>query len=125
MLVQATDTPAGQKHHAQLLSTPSLIECKTQVSGLLQVWAEQMAEGQRGGAGCSMVWGLMGAYGWCNIIQIKCVCVRVCVRACVSSVQFSRSVVSNSMRPHELQHTRPPCPSPTPRVHSNSCPLSR
>ena len=37
-----------------------------------------------------------------------------------SSVQFSRSVMSNSLRPHELQHTRPPCPSPIPRVHSNS-----
>jgi len=43
----------------------------------------------------------------------------------LSSVQFSRSVVSNSLRPHESQHARPPCPSPTPRVHSNSCPLSR
>ena len=41
-----------------------------------------------------------------------------------SSVQFSRSVVSDSLRPHELQHARPPCPSPTPRVHPNSCPLS-
>ena len=41
------------------------------------------------------------------------------------SVQFSRSVVSNSLRPHELQHARPPCPSPTPGVHSNSYPLSR
>ena len=41
------------------------------------------------------------------------------------SVQFSRSVVSNSLRPHELQHSRPPCPSPTPGVHSNSCPSSR
>ena len=40
-----------------------------------------------------------------------------------SSVQFSRSVVSDFLRPHELQHARPPCPSPTPRVHSNSCPL--
>ena len=38
--------------------------------------------------------------------------------------QFSRSVVSDSLRPHELQHARPPCPSPTPGVHSNSCPLS-
>ena len=38
--------------------------------------------------------------------------------------QFSRSVMSNSLRPHGLQHTRPPCPSPTPRVYSNSCPLS-
>ena len=42
----------------------------------------------------------------------------------VSSVQFSRSVVSDSLRPHEPQHTRPPCPSPTPGVYSNSCPLS-
>ena len=41
-----------------------------------------------------------------------------------SSVQFSRSVMSNSLRPHEPQHTRPPCPSPTPGVHPNSCPLS-
>ena len=42
-----------------------------------------------------------------------------------SSVQFSCSVVSGSLRPHELQHARPPCPSPTPRVHPNSCPLSQ
>ena len=41
------------------------------------------------------------------------------------SVQFSRSVVSDSLRPHETQHTRPPCPSPTPRVHPNPCPLSQ
>ena len=41
-----------------------------------------------------------------------------------SSVQFSRSVVSDCLRPHELQHARPPCPSPTPRVLSDSCPLS-
>ena len=41
-----------------------------------------------------------------------------------SSVQFSRSVMSDSLQPHELQHTRPPCPSPTPGVHSNSCPSS-
>ena len=43
----------------------------------------------------------------------------------VSSVQFSRSVVSDSLRPHESQHTRPPCPSPSPGVYSNSRPLSR
>ena len=39
-------------------------------------------------------------------------------------VQLS-SVASDSFRPHELQHTRPPCPSPTPRIHPNPCPLSR
>ena len=42
-----------------------------------------------------------------------------------SSVRFSRSVMSDSLQPHELQHARPPCPSPTPRVHPNSCVLSR
>ena len=42
-----------------------------------------------------------------------------------SSVQFSHSVVSSSLQPHELQHARPPCPSPTPRVHPNPCPSSR
>ena len=42
-----------------------------------------------------------------------------------SSVQFSRSVVSDSLWPHESQHTRPPCPSSTPGVHSDSRPLSQ
>ena len=42
-----------------------------------------------------------------------------------SSVQFSRSVVLDSLRPHGLQHARLPCPSPTPRIYSNSCPLSQ
>ena len=42
-----------------------------------------------------------------------------------SSVQSSRSIMSNSLRPHELQHARPPCPSLTPGVHPNSCPSSR
>ena len=42
-----------------------------------------------------------------------------------SSLQFSRSVVSDSLQPHESQHARPPCPSPTPGVHSNSHPSSQ
>ena len=42
-----------------------------------------------------------------------------------SSVQFSHSVMSDSLQPHESQHTRPPCPSPTPGVQSNSCPSRR
>ena len=42
----------------------------------------------------------------------------------ISSVQFSRSVVSDSLRPHGLQHAKPPCPSSTPRVYSNLRPLS-
>ena len=46
------------------------------------------------------------------------------VHRSVQSVQFSHSVASDSLWPHGLQHARPPCPSPTPRVYSNSCPLS-
>ena len=42
----------------------------------------------------------------------------------INSVHFSRSVVSDSLQPHRLQHNRPLCPSPTPRVYSNSCPLN-
>ena len=45
----------------------------------------------------------------------------VCIHICIS--QFSRSVVSDSLWPQVLQHTRLPCPSPTPRAFSNSCPL--
>ena len=43
----------------------------------------------------------------------------------IFSVQFSRSVMSDSLWPHESQHARPPCPSPTPGVHPNSCPSSQ
>ena len=50
-----------------------------------------------------------GSSAWCSVTTL-------------SSVQFSRSVVSDSLRPHEPQHARPPCPSPTPRVHPNPCP---
>ena len=48
-----------------------------------------------------------------------------CCLSLFSSVQVSHSVVSGSLRPHELQHARPPYPSPTPGVYPNSCPLSR
>ena len=45
--------------------------------------------------------------------------------SCSVQFQFSRSVVSDSLQPHELQHPRHPCPSPTPGVHPNSCPSSQ
>ena len=48
-----------------------------------------------------------------------------CLSLELSSVQFSRSVRSDSLQPHEPQHVRAPCPSPTPGVHPNSCPLSQ
>ena len=44
---------------------------------------------------------------------------------CISSVQFSCSVMIDFLKPHELQHVRPHCPSPAPRVYSNSCPFSQ
>ena len=47
------------------------------------------------------------------------------IRIQFSSVQFSRSFMSDTLPPHELQHSRPPCPPPTPRVYSNSCPLNQ
>ena len=50
---------------------------------------------------------------------------KIMVSGPISSVQFSHSVMFDSLQPHELQHVRPPCPSPTLRIHSNLCPLSR
>ena len=60
------------------------------------------------------------------VFRAQVFCLLVCMSVCVScSVQFSRSVLSNSLQPHESQHVRLPCPSPIPRVYSNSCPLSQ
>ena len=59
----------------------------------------------------------------CKGHQFENLMILVCKLA-LSSVQFSCSVMSNSLRPHGLQHARPPCPSPTPRVCSISCPSS-
>ena len=59
-----------------------------------------------------------------HLIYIYGLCVPVLYIYDVS-FQFSLSVVSDSLRPRESQHSRPPCPSPTPRVYSNSCPSSR
>ena len=60
-----------------------------------------------------------------DFISYTCIHFSLSLCMCVYSVQFSRSVMSDSLRPHELQHARPPCPSPAPRVHSNSCRSSR
>ena len=59
----------------------------------------------------------MCLYVWCDKFLLTMVIQ-------FSSVQFSHSVVSDSLRPHALQHARPPCPSPTPGVHLDSHPLS-
>ena len=58
-------------------------------------------------------------------VPLGCWCILILVSSVqFSSVHFSRSVVSDSLRPHESQHARPPCPSPSPGVHSDSHPLS-
>ena len=66
----------------------------------------------------------LGQWGFLNtVIQASTKSLWVGLRK--KPVQFSRSVVSNSLSPRESQHARPPCPSPTPRVHSDSHPSSR
>ena len=83
---------------------------------------------------CSIVCPLnsMLYYKFQNIVVLTyctfCVCIIITFSffpVLLSSVQFSHSVVSDSLRPHEWQHARPPCPSPTPAVHSDSRPSSR
>ena len=57
--------------------------------------------------------------------QLKSLMWICCLNAAQYQFSSAHSVMSNSLRPHESQHARPPCPSPTPWVYSNSCPLSR
>ena len=64
-------------------------------------------------------------YTCLTIRQPSWVSVQARTQSLVHAVQFSHSVMSDSLQPQGLQHTRPPCPSPTPGVCSNSCPLSR
>ena len=66
-----------------------------------------------------IVWALYVPWYFCSYLMLKPGSVQF------SSVQISHSVVSDSLRPHELQHARPPCPSPTPGVHSDSRPSSQ
>ena len=61
----------------------------------------------------------------CFSVEIASIILTATCYQMFSSVHFSHSVVSDSLWSHEPQHTRPPCPSPTPRVYPNSCPLSQ
>ena len=58
-------------------------------------------------------------------VMARSIGIAVLIYPSVSSVQFHRSVISDSLWPDGLQHARPPCPSPTPGVYPNSCPLSQ
>ena len=64
------------------------------------------------------------AWFWLSVRSEKFYCFLWDIFGCISSIQFSRSIMSDSLWPHALQHTRLPCPSPNPRACSNSCPLS-
>ena len=66
-----------------------------------------------------------GTLQWKSFILIDSMWHYILPNHSFSSVQFSHSVMSDSLRPHESQHARPPCPSPTPRVHSDSWPSSQ
>ena len=83
---------------------------------LFLVWISTVKEAQG-----SLLWHL------CSTERLCCSCWTSGLPHLVSQSvsQFSPSVVSNSLRLHEPQHTRPPCPSPTPGVYPNSCPLSQ
>ena len=75
------------------------------------------------------IWASGGILRWLNgallALHLRLLCIQPNNSSVKGEVQFSHSVVSNSLRPHGLQHARPSCPSPTPRVYSNSCPLSQ
>ena len=77
------------------------------------------------GPWCQKVWGPL--LYWNTDIEVSNIkgTLNYCVPQLLPSVQFSCSVVSDSFRPHELQHAMPPCPSPTPGVHPNPCPSSQ
>ena len=73
------------------------------------------------------MWAFQSEPGLSKITGTKHKITRKCILyyIIIISVQFSHSVTSDSLRPQGPQHARPPCPSPTPRVYSNSCPLSQ
>ena len=68
-------------------------------------------------------WSALGWTGWISLLSLKGLS-RVNSSSTQCLYHYSHSVVSNFLQPHGLQHARPPCPSPTPGVYSNSCPLS-
>ena len=69
-------------------------------------------------------WGKVRVFSL-SLLGLDCFQIKILLSVIHSVSQFSYSVVSNSLLPHGLQHSRPPCASPTPGVYSNSCPLSR
>ena len=100
-------------------SNPGLPNCRG-IYHLSHRGSPKIEEHQRKGGNCSWA-GPMGPLGGQRPPYILC---SISSLKYLSSVQFSRSVISNSLRRHGLQHARLPCPSPTPEVCSNSRPVS-
>ena len=79
---------------------------------------------EKGILNSSLLWPSCPTHGdWETLVKFTAQRHRLTKRLRLNSVQFSRLVMSDSLQPHGLQHARPPCPSPAPRVYSNSCPL--
>ena len=100
-------------------------------------WTPGVGDGQGGLASCDswgckesdtterLIWSEWWLYHQYKSHIFYYIILLLILKILLSSVQFSHSVVSDSLRPHESQLARPPCPSPTPEVHSNSHPSSR
>ena len=125
ILLLVCDVPACVVNHFSrvwLFSTPGL-----QPARLLYPWD---FPGKNTGVGChALLQWIFPTQGSNRVSFVSCISRQVlylqrhlCV---ISSVQLSRSVMSDSLRPHGPQYVRLPCPSPTPRAYSNSCPLIR
>ena len=108
--------PAMQETQVQSLGQEDPLEKKMATYSSILAWRIPWTGEPHGGT-------VHGISELCITEQLSlCFTSDLCIKG---SVQFSRSVVSDYLQPHESQHTRPPCPSPTPGVYSNSCPLSR
>ena len=97
--------------------------CRCPMEGKNHSWLR--ITGTEHGTCIGLVWNSSGQYKYNITHSWEPLCNLKFSSSHQSVSQFSRSVMSDSLRPHELQHARPPCPSPTPRVHSNSYPSSR
>ena len=117
-------------YHEDSRGTP---HANTSLLALCEIWMTSSYRNARGAAiysqedqtvHCLIIKAQRGRSG----LSLSCVTLLqgsvVVGHSAFSSVQFSRSVVSDSLRPHESQHARPPCPSPSPGVHSDSRPSS-
>ena len=118
----AANRPNLVTEHTNIYDTTLMAESKEELKNLLMKVKE---ESEKSGLKLNIQKTKIMASGPITSCQIDGETVETVRDFIFSSVQFSGSVMSSSLRPHELQYSRPPCPSPIPGVHSNSDPLSR